>query len=68
MVSHFATAKAMKGVCFGINFKAGAFVFMEKAKDKGVKLFHEDTPKAVDIFNAMVATGKKAVAFIHTTS
>jgi hypothetical protein len=40
----------------------------EKAKDKGIKIFEETSAKAADIFNGMVATGKKVVTFIHTTS
>ena len=39
----------------------------ERARDKGIKLFEETSAKAADIFNGMVATGKKVVAFIHTT-
>ena len=39
----------------------------ERARDKGIKLFEETSAKAADIFNGLVATGKKVVAFIHTT-
>ena len=38
-----------------------------KAKDRGIKIFEETSAKAADIFNGMVSTGKKVVAFIHTT-
>ena len=37
------------------------------AKGRKVKLFEESSEKAVEIFNAMAATGKRVVAFIHTT-
>ena len=37
------------------------------AKEKGIKVFVDTSAKAADIFNGMLATGKKAVAFIHTT-
>ncbi len=37
------------------------------AGDKGITVFAEPTPKAVKIFNGLVADGKKAVAVIHTT-
>jgi hypothetical protein len=37
------------------------------AKDRGIKVFEEESTKAVDIFNAMIASGKNVVAYIHTT-
>jgi hypothetical protein len=40
----------------------------ELAKARNVRLFEEISEKAVEIFNAMVATGRKTVAFVHTTS
>ena len=39
----------------------------EKARDRGVMIFEETSAKAADIFNGLAATGKKVVAFIHTT-
>jgi len=39
----------------------------EVASDKKIKIFVETTPKAADIFNAFVKTGKKVVAIMHTT-
>ncbi len=40
---------------------------VQKAKERGVKLFIDQSPDAMDIFNGLIATGKKAVAFIHVT-
>ncbi len=37
------------------------------AEQKKVKLFIDISPKAVDIFNAMVADNKKVVAVMHIT-
>lgn len=37
------------------------------AKRRGIKVFVDTSAKAADIFNGMLATRKKAVAFIHTT-
>ena len=37
------------------------------AGDKGIKLFEEDTGKAVDIFNGLVSDGKRVVLMVHTT-
>ena len=39
----------------------------ERARDRGIKIFEETSAKAADIFNGLVATGKRVVAFIHTT-
>ena len=39
----------------------------ERASEKGIKIFEDTSAKAADIFNGMVATGKRVVAFIHTT-
>lgn len=36
-------------------------------KEKGIRLFVDTSEKAVDVYNGLIATGKKAVAFIHTT-
>ncbi len=36
-------------------------------KNKKIKLFVDVSSNAVDIFNGLVKTGKKAVAIIHTT-
>ncbi len=36
-------------------------------KSKKIKLFVDVSSNAVDIFNGLVKTGKKAVAIIHTT-
>jgi len=38
------------------------------AKAKGVKLFIDQSPDAIDIFNGLIADNKKAVAVIHVTS
>lgn len=40
----------------------------ELVKGRKAKLFEESSGKAVDIFNAFAKTGKKVVAYIHTTS
>ena len=40
---------------------------IEVSKEKGIKLFPEQTEKAVDIFNAFVNEGRKTIAVIHTT-
>jgi len=37
------------------------------AEDRGVKIFKEVSHKAVDMFNAFISDGKRAVAIIHTT-
>jgi hypothetical protein len=37
------------------------------AEDKKIKLYVDPSPKAVDVFNGLVAQGKKAIALIHTT-
>lgn len=37
------------------------------AEDKKVKIFVEQSPKAIEIFNGFVCSGKKVVAVIHTT-
>ncbi len=37
------------------------------AEDKKVKIFVEKSPKAIEIFNGFVCSGKKVVAVIHTT-
>ena len=39
----------------------------ELAYQAGVEIFQETSPKAIEIFNGLVAQGKKAVAVIHTT-
>ncbi len=40
---------------------------LELARQKKVKLFVERSAEAVDVFNGLVADGKRAVAYIHTT-
>ena len=40
---------------------------IEISKEKGVKLFPEQTEKAMDVFNAFVSEKRKAIAVIHTT-
>ena len=37
------------------------------AGDRKVKLLEDTSEKAVEIFNGLAGTGKKVVAFIHTT-
>ena len=39
----------------------------ELAQQAGVEVFQEISPKAMEIFNGMIAQNKKAVAVIHTT-
>jgi hypothetical protein len=39
----------------------------EVALDKKIKIFIENTPKAIDIFNAFAKSGKKVVGIMHTT-
>lgn len=39
----------------------------ERVRDKGIRLFEHTSDKAPDIFNGLVATGKRVVAYIHTT-
>lgn len=39
----------------------------QTAEDKKIKLYVDPSPKAVDMFNGLVAQGKKAIALIHTT-
>lgn len=39
----------------------------ELARQAGVEIFQETSPKAAEIFNGLVAQKKKAVAVIHTT-
>lgn len=39
----------------------------QTAEDKQVDLFIDQSKKAIQIFNGLVADGKKAVAVIHTT-
>ena len=36
-------------------------------KRRGIKLYEEESTKAADLFNALITSGKNAVAFIHTT-
>ncbi len=49
----------------------GAVKLLPKAEElayqAGVEIFQETSPKAIEIFNGLVAQGKKAVAVIHTT-
>ena len=40
---------------------------IEVSKEKGVKLFPEQTEKAMDVFNAFISEKRKAIAVIHTT-
>lgn len=40
---------------------------VQVAEDKKIKLYVDPSPKAVDMFNGLIAQGKKAVALIHTT-
>lgn len=40
----------------------------ELMKGRKTKLFEDKSDKAVDIFNTFARTGKKVVAYIHTTS
>ena len=42
-------------------------VVAEWAKNKKVDIYSEATPKAIDIFNAFVSQGKKAVGIFHVT-
>ncbi len=39
----------------------------EIAERKRIKVYIHTTPKAVELFNAFAATGKKVVALLHTT-
>lgn len=39
----------------------------EVLENKGIKLYVETSPNAIEIFNSFVVTKKKVVAFIHTT-
>jgi len=39
----------------------------QSAKKSGVKLFIDQSPDAIDIFNGLIADNKKAVAVIHAT-
>jgi hypothetical protein len=39
----------------------------ELAERKGIQLFVDKSPNAVDIFNGLVKNNKKAVGVIHTT-
>lgn len=36
-------------------------------ENKKIKLFVETSPNAIEIFNSFAATGKKVVAWVHTT-
>jgi hypothetical protein len=37
-------------------------------KDANIRLYTDPTPKAVDMFNGLIAQGKKAAGFFHVTS
>lgn len=39
----------------------------QEIENKGLLFFVEKTPNALEVFNAMVNEGKKAVAFLHVT-
>jgi len=39
----------------------------ELADEKGIRIYIENSPKAVEMFNAFVKSGKRAAALIHTT-
>jgi len=39
----------------------------QTAEDKGIKIFADESPRASDIFNALVRDEKKVVAVIHLT-
>lgn len=39
----------------------------QTAKDKGVKIFKDISPKAADMFNGFVADKKRVVAVLHST-
>lgn len=39
----------------------------EQLKKRGIKLFMDKTRNAVDIYNGLLAQGKKAVAIMHVT-
>jgi hypothetical protein len=39
----------------------------EEMENRGLMLFVEKTPNAIEIFNGMVSQGKRAVAFLHVT-
>ena len=39
----------------------------QTAKDKGVEIFKEVSPKAAEMFNAFVADKKRVVAVLHST-
>jgi len=39
----------------------------QTAKDKGVEIFREVSPKAAEMFNAFISDKKKVVAVLHST-
>jgi len=39
----------------------------QACEQKGIKLYTDPTPKAVDFFNGLIAQGKKAAGFFHVT-
>ncbi|RLJ07554.1 MAG: hypothetical protein DRP12_02020 [Candidatus Aenigmatarchaeota archaeon] len=40
---------------------------LDLAREQGIEIFTEKSPKAIEIFNAFVKEGKRAVAVIHVT-
>jgi hypothetical protein len=41
--------------------------FRQEANYRGIRLYTDPSAKAVEMFNGLVAQGRKAVALIHTT-
>jgi len=39
----------------------------QAAKDKGVEIFRDTSPKAAEMFNGFIADKRKAVAVLHST-
>lgn len=37
------------------------------SEKRGIRIFEESTPKAIEIFNAFVNEGKRVIGIIHTT-
>jgi hypothetical protein len=40
---------------------------LQMAEDRGIEIFSDLSPKAIQIFNGLLANKKKVVAVIHTT-
>ena len=60
-----------EAIVIGTGHKVGSVVVTvearKKAKDNKVKLFIDESPDAIAIFNGLIADGKRAVALIHVT-